>query len=215
MKVTAQDVGYKWILLDADGVLQSAEQPFVAALRRIAGSAADAWLADTFRVDGPVITGKQEVLPVLAEFLHTVGAEADPREVYTRLWEGIHLHQDVLELVASWRGAGRRVALTTNQDLGRARFMRTGLRLDERFDRSFYSCDLGVAKPSVRFFDRVLTELQAQPEEAVFIDDSVANVSAARSLGIDAHRWQYGDSLRTFAECIGATPGNPGATSLA
>ncbi|MET3449835.1 HAD-IA family hydrolase [Curtobacterium sp. 1544] len=206
MNSTTRSAGYKWILLDADGVLQSPEQPFVTALEQIAGDTAEALLADTFRGDGPVITGRQEVLPVLGDFLRAVGSDADPREVYVQLWESIHLHEDVLELVDSWRSTGRRVALTTNQDPGRARFMGNALAFDERFDRSYYSCNLGAGKPSARYFKYVLADLQVEPSEVIFIDDTYANVVAAKHLGLAAHRWQHGDNLGALARCVGAAP---------
>ncbi|WP_058728634.1 HAD family hydrolase [Curtobacterium oceanosedimentum] len=206
METIRRAVRPKWILLDADGVLQAPERPFVAALDQIAGEAARAWLADTFRGDGLVITGKREALPALEDFLHSVHAEADSREVYARLWERVTLHDDVFALVDSWRASGRRVALTTNQDPGRARYMRSVLNFDERFDRSYYSCDIGAGKPSARYFEHVLADLRIRPDEAVFIDDVETNVASARALGIEAHRWQHGDELTALARYVKASP---------
>jgi putative hydrolase of the HAD superfamily len=206
VNTTKRAVKPKWILLDADGVLQAPERPFVAVLDQVAGETAGAWLADTFRGDGPVLTGKREALPALEDFLRSVHAEADPREVYARLWERITLHDDVLALVGSWRASGRRVALTTNQDPGRARFMRSVLNFNERFDRSYYSCDIGAGKPSARYFEYVLADLRIEPDEAVFIDDIQANVESARALGIEAYRWQHGDELTALASYVHAPP---------
>lgn len=187
-----------WILLDADGVLQSPATPFLPALEHLAGPTASTWLEQTFRPDGPVITGRQEVLPLLREYLTGAGVSTDPREVYESVWKGIRVHDDVLALVGRWRSSGYRVALTTNQDPGRAQFMKTTLGFDQRFDRSFYSCDLGVGKPSARYFESVLESLQVQPSQVFFIDDSESNVRAARALGINSLRWEYGADLATL-----------------
>ncbi|TCK66056.1 HAD-IA family hydrolase [Curtobacterium sp. PhB136] len=206
MNPNVPGIAHKWVLLDADGVVQSPNQSFGDALVGIAGPTAEAWLARTFRGNGPVITGQLEVLPLLREFLDSAGVDADPQDVYSRLWEGIQVHEDVLELVDKWRGTGHLVALTTNQDAGRARFMKTRLGFDERFDRSFYSCDLAVGKPSASYFERVLSDLQIEPSEAVFIDDSSANVASAQRLGINAHRWERGDDLDALVSHVGAAP---------
>lgn len=52
------------------------------------------------------------------------------------------------------------------------------------FDHRYYSCRLGTAKPDPRAFDLVLSDLGAQPDQVLFIDDRPENTSAARDLGI-------------------------------
>lgn len=52
------------------------------------------------------------------------------------------------------------------------------------FNRVFTSGHAGMRKPDLSFYRHVLEETGLAPEEAVFIDDKMANVLAARSLGI-------------------------------
>ena len=52
------------------------------------------------------------------------------------------------------------------------------------FDRVFTSGHAGMRKPELSFYHYVLEETELAPEEAVFIDDKMENVLAARSLGI-------------------------------
>lgn len=52
------------------------------------------------------------------------------------------------------------------------------------FDKVFTSGHAGMRKPDLSFYHHVLEEIQLAPEEAVFIDDKVENILAARSLGI-------------------------------
>lgn len=52
------------------------------------------------------------------------------------------------------------------------------------FKRSFYSFDLGMDKTSPETFRGVLTEVNASPEECLFVDDSQANVEVARGVGV-------------------------------
>ena len=52
------------------------------------------------------------------------------------------------------------------------------------FNRVFTSGHAGMRKPDLSFYQYVLEETELTPEEAVFIDDKMENVLAARSLGI-------------------------------
>ena len=53
------------------------------------------------------------------------------------------------------------------------------------FDRVFTSGHAGMRKPDLSFYYYVLKEIELAPEEAVFVDDKMENVLAARSLGIN------------------------------
>jgi len=52
------------------------------------------------------------------------------------------------------------------------------------FDVVFCSGDEGVVKPDPAAFEMTLARLGVEPEEAVFIDDTVEHVRAAEALGI-------------------------------
>lgn len=56
--------------------------------------------------------------------------------------------------------------------------------LADAFDVAVTSAELGVMKPDPRIYQAALQRVQAQPEQAVFIDDSAPNIVAARNLGI-------------------------------
>lgn len=64
------------------------------------------------------------------------------------------------------------------------------------FHRHLPSFELGVCKPNVAYFERVLAELHARPNRILFFDDSVLNVDAAASLRIVAGRTVGIDELR-------------------
>jgi FMN phosphatase YigB (HAD superfamily) len=53
------------------------------------------------------------------------------------------------------------------------------------FERVFTSADAGMRKPDLCFFKFVLEEIKAEPSSVVFVDDSIENVLAARSLGMN------------------------------
>ncbi len=66
----------------------------------------------------------------------------------------------------------------------------------ELFDGMVISGREGVIKPDPAIFDLLCTRYGFVPEDAVFIDDSGANVAAAMSLGFDALLFERPDRLR-------------------
>ena len=54
----------------------------------------------------------------------------------------------------------------------------------QHFNRYFLSYEMGLLKPEPEFFHRVLRDLHVSPVDCVFIDDTVENVAAAASIGI-------------------------------
>lgn len=75
--------------------------------------------------------------------------------------------------------------------------------LDGVFDDVHASCHLGARKPDPGFFTRLLDEVDAGPEDVVFVDDREPNVAAAEAVGIRAHRFTDARSLRAWLRDLG------------
>src|SRR5580692_7977815 len=58
-----------------------------------------------------------------------------------------------------------------------------------RFDRRFYSCRLGLAKPDPAVYEAVLDGLGATPQSVLVVDDRAENTRAATALGLQAVRF--------------------------
>lgn len=54
------------------------------------------------------------------------------------------------------------------------------------FDRVYLSHRIGMRKPNVEVFERILTENSLQPQHTFFIDDSPQHVEGAKKAGIQA-----------------------------
>jgi HAD superfamily hydrolase (TIGR01509 family) len=63
------------------------------------------------------------------------------------------------------------------------------------FDVVVTSSKTGFVKPQPEIFEHTLNELQVQPEEALFIDDSSSNVTAAKEMGLNAISYKGLDNL--------------------
>lgn len=64
-------------------------------------------------------------------------------------------------------------------------FSSEGKGLDFYFDRLYLSYEMGVTKPDVEIFRRMIEDSGIVPEETLFVDDGISNIEAARSLGFD------------------------------
>ena len=87
----------------------------------------------------------------------------------------------------------------------RNRFRYKGLEVEDFFDRIYLSYELHMQKPDKEIFKYVLEDAGIAPEETFFIDDSVANCSAAEQLGIRTHCCPAGSDWRFLFEKDGAS----------
>ena len=62
----------------------------------------------------------------------------------------------------------------------------TGIeKLDDLFEKVYYSYDMGLMKPDPAIYLQVLKEQGLEAEETLFLDDNADNIAAASKLGID------------------------------
>jgi len=92
------------------------------------------------------------------------------------------INTDVLKLIQKLYGRYR-LAVLSNAPPGLSQWL-AEWRILDFFDLVFCSGDEGVVKPDAKPFELTLERLGVQPGEAVFIDDTVENVEAARQMGL-------------------------------
>jgi putative hydrolase of the HAD superfamily len=77
------------------------------------------------------------------------------------------------------------------------------------FDALVWSYQLGVAKPEPAIYEHTLKQLGTAAGEALFIDDKLVNVEAARELGMQALVYTTMAALRHDLLDCGFSPGLP------
>ncbi|WNI16601.1 HAD family hydrolase [Actinacidiphila sp. ITFR-21] len=82
------------------------------------------------------------------------------------------LYEDVRPALAALRAAGLRVVVAGNQTIRAAGLLRA---LDLPVDLIATSGEWGVAKPEAAFFDRLVQEADATPDQVVYVGDHPAN----------------------------------------
>lgn len=100
-------------------------------------------------------------------------------------WAGDRVDQ---ELCDSIRGlhTDYLTAMLSNSWARDGRAMAEKFGFADCFDVFVTSAEVGVMKPAARIYHAVLERLGVSPSEAIFVDDFIENVQAARRLGMHA-----------------------------
>jgi HAD superfamily hydrolase (TIGR01509 family) len=126
--------------------------------------------------------GRCELRTILPPFLdswHWHGTVAD----FIDIWFSVENapNAPVLGLVEAVRRSGIPCYLATIQEKLRARYIAEVMQFNSLFDGLFFSCDLGLQKPDVEFFNTVASRIGAHPGSILFFDDKEENVEGART----------------------------------
>ena len=70
------------------------------------------------------------------------------------------------------------------------------------FDQTFYSCDLGLAKPDPAYFRAILAAIDVPASSVLFIDDNEANVAGAASVGLQAELFDLSAGVEALVELL-------------
>jgi 2-haloacid dehalogenase len=111
--------------------------------------------------------------------------------------------QGTVEILEDLRFAGVRCYAVTNME--RETYPRRVARYPflDWFEGTVVSGFEGVVKPDPRIFELLLSRFELRASSTLFIDDSAANVEAARSLGMQAVRFTSPAQLRPELERMG------------
>ncbi len=120
------------------------------------------------------------------------------------VWSLFEVLPDSLAVVEEVRSAGIPCYLATNQDSYRASRMLALTPYADVLDGSYYSCHLGVAKPSADYFGHIADDLGLAPGDLLFVDDSVANVEGARAAGLAAEHWHHAQGVDVLRDRLAA-----------
>lgn len=187
------------VLWDCDGVLQHGMRGALADLAAVAGPDA---LPALLAAEGPALRGEERLRDCVGRVIAQLDLAVTVDEVLP-VWDRYRLDEAALEVLAAVRAAGVPCYLATNQQDYRRDRMRTVSGYDDLVDGSFYSCEMGVAKPDPGFFRYIVTALAHPPGSLLFLDDLPENVAAARDQGLHAELVGPGDVAPQLRAILG------------
>lgn len=185
----------KVVLMDVDGVLVSGRptdgRHLFAELEADLGLSPDR-LRETFFTPywEAIVTGREGLTERLAPVLAAIAPKI-PAERLIAYWfeNDSRVDHAVLSVVKRYRERGVPVFLATNQEHLRADYLMRTVGLGAHVDGIIYSAALGYRKPDAQFFERAAAVAGAAPEDIVLVDDTPANVEAARRNWWHAVHW--------------------------
>jgi len=199
------------LLLDFDGVLRRWNTDY-AAIESHCGLPAGALRRVAFSPEllTPAISG------MVSDDVWRERVAAELQRQYSR--------SSAREAVARWSASGGEVDPTVLAVLSRCRLelrlvlatnatsrLSADLRslgLAGRFYAVANSSELGATKPSVEYFEAALLRAKVRASDALFVDDSPANVEGASAVGILAHHFTDHKAMSAFLHEAGALTEN-------
>ena len=148
-----------------------------------------------------------------------------PRDWYLNLSSRLGITLDFEHFTAAWNSAlDPEPILPTSLCHSLSKHYRLGLlsntdpihvaKLESTYDffRFFptavrtYSCSVGASKPNPIIYQAALKACKTRAQEALYIDDILAYVEAARRLGMSGIQFQSPEQLRTDLHALGVGP---------
>jgi len=102
--------------------------------------------------------------------------------------------------------SGLKTAILSNMPRDLALYLRQNAAWLPQFDHAVFSGEIGLIKPAPEIYLACLKGLDVRAEEALFLDDSAANVEGALSLGVQALRFESAAQLAAEIQRWGLPP---------
>ena len=124
---------------------------------------------------------------------------------YDRRWDEMLAGpiEGTVAILSELKARGTPLAALTNWSAEKFPVARRRFDFLAWFDAIVVSGEIGMRKPDPRIFRHLLERLRLPAGGALFIDDSAANVAAARALGMPALQFSAPAALRADLEALG------------
>lgn len=125
-----------------------------------------------------------------------LGLNPDELAILKRdFWSGDRVDQDLCDYIRGLR-TRYRTGLLSNTWARDGQAMAEKFAFADCFDAFVTSAEVGVMKPEARIYHIILERLGISPSEAIFVDDFIENVEAARRLGMQVLHFVDPDQAR-------------------
>lgn len=96
------------------------------------------------------------------------------------------INEIILKWIIKLKKTGYKVAILSNMPEDHYSYLMKKFEWLSIFDSAVFSCKVKMIKPEENIYRYCLKELQVEPWDALFIDDSEINVNAAIKIGINS-----------------------------
>ena len=183
---------YKALLFDIDGVLLIHKQLFIDEISKTLNDEAYTILhmfndeEINIKCDKGECDPLVEIKPYLQKAGWKQGVEEYLEKEYSFEERGIDY--SLLSMIAEINNRKMKCFIGSNQNYHRKAFLIEKMRLNEIVEESYFSCDLGSAKPETAYWENAFSRMKEKisslmPQEVLFFDDKRENVDSASKYG--------------------------------
>jgi glucose-1-phosphatase len=124
-------------------------------------------------------------------------SQDEVRAVQEAFFADDRLDEDLVAYIRTLRSRFTTALLSNAWDNLRT-FLVDTWKIADAFDEILISAEVGLAKPDPRIFRLILQRLQLKAQQAVFVDDFIQNIEAARKIGL--HTVHFRTPAQALAE---------------
>jgi putative hydrolase of the HAD superfamily len=106
-----------------------------------------------------------------------------------------NLNFELIETINELRKNKMKCVLATNQEKYRLQYMKREMGLEKIFDKIYSSNLIGFKKPEIQYYEYIIDDLNENPNNIIFYDDSPANIEGAESIGITSYLYEKNQKL--------------------
>ena len=174
------------IIFDADGVLINGDK-FAAALARdfpVDHDKEKEFFTGKFQ---DCLVGKADLKESIAPYLTSFGWKGTVDDFLDYWFKSEHsINEELVAYIQKLRQQSIQVVLATNQEQYRTQYMLEHMGFQNVFENIYSSAHLGLKKPAVDFFAKVVEDMGAAKDDVLFWDDDQQNIAGAAEYGIHA-----------------------------
>lgn len=100
------------------------------------------------------------------------------------------------KILEKLRQNGYKLGLLSNHAKEWVQYCELTYNYHKLFHKIVYSYEVGLSKPNKDIFLNILKKLRANPEECLFIDDNIKNVTTAQELGFNVIQFNSAKDLK-------------------
>lgn len=185
----------KAILFDFDGVLtidKTGSQSILRYLAAQTGLSEDLLRTEYYKYNKDLLYGKITHCDMWESFCESVGCQID-YNVLTESFQNTPLDKDMITLVKELKQSFL-IGMITDNKVDRIDTILGFFHLRDIFDAVSVSAQCGSGKSDKLIFEETLSQLNMQPDECIFIDNTEKNLIIPKQMGF--HTILFDDTNR-------------------
>ena len=150
------------------------------------------------------LIGEADMIQLFSENAAYLKWEASSESLFRAIYvESQVFNNELIGFIQSEIQPQHNIHLATNQDVHRFNHIRQDPLISSFCDQLICSCELGVAKPDIEFFEKAFAVLQCQDNtlnkaNILFVDDLAENVDSAEIFGFESHMYTSFEAFKSW-----------------